>query len=79
MNARTWAISVVAVAGVKRMAFSASSIFDRHPISGVTPLRKEIPVNSTGSGPCIADINAQVNSMVRVTLFTTRGAEQNAS
>ena len=38
-------------------AFSASCIYDRHPIFGATSMRKEIAVNSAESGKCIADTN----------------------
>ncbi len=38
-------------------AFSASCIYDRHPIFGATSMRKEIAVNSAESGKCVADTN----------------------
>jgi hypothetical protein len=36
-------------------AFSASCIYDRHPIFGATSMSKGIAVNSAESGKCIAD------------------------
>jgi hypothetical protein len=44
-------------------AFSASCIYDRHPIFGATSMRKEIAVNSEESVKCIADTNLQVSRL----------------